>query len=91
MTQNDFVIKVCNFSIKAILNYLEKFKLLDTTITYDLAVKTYTNIGFQIFEEYTNCIKNGNLNKAITLFFMTYMIMVILFLISWTPIFCLLN
>ena len=64
-----FVVKVCNMSIKAMLNYLEKFKLLDYKITMDVAISTCTNIGFQTFEDYTNKIKNHELCDAITLFY----------------------
>lgn len=65
----DFVIKVCNLSIKAMLNYLEKFKLLNEIITLDLAINTCTNIGFQTFEEFTYKLKNHKLNDAINIFY----------------------
>ena len=64
-----FVIKVCNLSIKAMLNYLEKFKLLNENITLDLAIKTCTNIGFQTFEDYTNKLRCKLLNDAISIFY----------------------
>ena len=65
----DFVVKVCNLSIKAMLNYLEKFKLLKEKVTYEVAVNTCTNIGFQTFEDYTYKLKNNSLNDAINLFY----------------------
>ena len=60
-----FIINVCNFSIKAMLNYLEKFKLLQQKITLELVMKLCTNIGFQIFETYTTHIRNDNIHDAI--------------------------
>jgi hypothetical protein len=33
---------------------MEKFKLLNQKITYNLAVQLCSNISFLIFEEYTN-------------------------------------
>ncbi len=65
----DFIIKVCNLSIKAMLNYLEKFKLLNQIVTLDLAINTCTNIGFQTFEEYTHKLKNHKLTDAINIFY----------------------
>ena len=51
------------------LNYLEKFKLLDYKITLDVAINTCTNIGFQTFEDYTYKIKNHQLYDAISVFY----------------------
>ena len=65
----EFILQTCNFSIKAMLNYLEKFKLLDQDVTLDLAIQTCTNIGFKIFESYTDYIRNGNLHEAIMLLY----------------------
>ena len=51
---------------------MEKFKLLNQKVTFDLAMKLCTNISFLLFEEYTQHIKNGNLKEAITLIYNIY-------------------
>jgi len=50
----NFIINVSNNTVKILINYMEKFKLLDQKITYNLAVQLCSNISFLIFEEYTN-------------------------------------
>lgn len=65
----NFVIDICKLSIKAMLNYLEKFKLINEEITLDLALKTCTNIGFHIFENYIEKIKNKKIHDAIMLLY----------------------
>ena len=32
----DYIIHLCNFSVRILINYLEKFKLMNTTITMDI-------------------------------------------------------
>ena len=51
---------------------MEKFKLLNTEITYDLAVNVCTNISFSTFQIYTEYLKNKNLNEAIKLMISVY-------------------
>jgi len=47
---NKIMLKI---SVRTLINYLEKIKLIDQEITYDLANKICTNISFHRFEEYT--------------------------------------
>jgi len=68
----DFIINVSNNTIKILINYMEKFKLLDEQITLEIAVKLCSNISFYIFEEYTKLIKQHNLEKAIFLMYDLY-------------------
>ena len=68
----EFIVQVCNFSIKAMLNYLEKFKLLQEKITLELVMKICTNIGFQIFENYTTHLRNDRLHEAIIVLYDLY-------------------
>ena len=42
---------ICNNSIRLLINYMEKFKLLNINITE--TDKEYTNISFYEFEKYT--------------------------------------
>ena len=57
----DFVINISNGTVKIIINYLEKFKLLTEKITLNLAIQLCSNISFLNFEEYTNYILHKNL------------------------------
>lgn len=68
----DFIINVSNNTIKILINYMEKFKLLGEKITLDIAVKLCSNISFYTFEEYTKLIKQQNLEKAIFLMYDLY-------------------
>ena len=49
----DFIVNICNNSIRLIINYLEKFSLLDKKINLDIAKKICTNISYCDFEKYT--------------------------------------
>ena len=51
---------------------MEKFKLLNQKITYELAVQLCTNISFITFEEYNTLLKNNKLNEAIKLIYQIY-------------------
>lgn len=67
-----FVLSLCNRSVRVLLNYLEKFKLLDMPITFDLADSICTSISFKLFAEYTNMVIYGELNKAIDILYSIY-------------------
>ena len=67
-----FILNVCNNSAKILINYMEKFKLLNQHITIELANNVCTNISFHIFQEYTQSIKDKNLPKAIKIFYNLY-------------------
>jgi DNA polymerase III delta prime subunit len=63
----NFIINVSNNTVKILINYMEKFKLLNQKITYNLAVQLCSNISFLIFEEYTKFILEKDLKQAIHL------------------------
>jgi len=66
----DFIISISNKSVRIIVNYLEKFKLLNRTITIELANQICTNISFYEFNEFTSICKNEkDLRKAINLIY----------------------
>ena len=67
-----FILDICNNTAKILINYMEKFKLLNKEITYDLAVNVCTNISFSTFQIYTEYLKNKNLNEAIKLMISVY-------------------
>jgi DNA polymerase III delta prime subunit len=67
---SDFIISVSNKSIRIIINYLEKFKLLDQDITLELANQVCTNISFFEFNQYTAiCKEEKDLRKAVALIY----------------------
>lgn len=93
----NFVISICNNSVRILINYLEKFKLINKTINLDIATTSCTNIPFKEFEKFTTYCKlgnNENLHNALqiikNLFDMGYSVMDILdsyfLFIKTTPI-----
>ena len=65
-----FILSISNNSVRILINYLEKFKLLAKTITLDIAISVCTNISFRDFENYTNICKNEkNLHSAIPILY----------------------
>jgi DNA polymerase III delta prime subunit len=68
----DFIINISNNTVKILINYMEKFKLLNEHITLKLAVSLCSNISFFLFEEYTLLIKNNKLKEAIDLIYDIY-------------------
>ena len=68
----NFILNVCNNTAKILINYMEKFKLLDEPITLELATNVCTNISFFTFEEYTQMLKNDHLDTAIKLMYSIY-------------------
>ena len=65
----NFIINISNNNVKTIVNYMEKFKLLNQPITLDLAIQLCSNISFLTFQEYTNKILNSDLLNAIQLIY----------------------
>ena len=61
----NFIVNISNNTSKIIVNYIEKFKLINRKITLNLAIQLCSNISFLIFEEYTHFVLNQNLNQAI--------------------------
>ena len=69
----NFIISISNNSIRTIINYLEKFKLLSMNITEDIAKTICTNICYDDFVKYTKLCKNKiNLTEAIKLIYGIY-------------------
>jgi len=66
---DEFVLTVSNGSIRILLNYLEKFKIMNEPITFELVNNVCTNISFAIFEQYTSAILQCNLKEAVCIFY----------------------
>ena len=52
-SSEEFILNICNNSIRLLINYMEKFKLLDINITETRVKEICTNISFYEFEKYT--------------------------------------
>ena len=64
----EFILNICNNSIRLLINYMEKFKLLNINITETRVKEICTNISFYEFEKYTNeWYVNKDLQNAITI------------------------
>ncbi|MDA9216511.1 AAA family ATPase [bacterium] len=62
-----FILDWCNNSVRILVNYLEKFKLIDKQINLKLAYILCSNISYTEFENYTISCINGDLIKAINI------------------------
>jgi DNA polymerase III gamma/tau subunit len=68
----EFIINISNNTVKILISYMEKFKLLNEKITLDLAKQLCSNISFYTFEDYTKLIKNNELTCAIKIIYELY-------------------
>lgn len=67
-----FIVNISNNTVKIVINYMEKFKLLNQKITLKLAIQLCSNISFLTFDEYTNFILNSELISAIKIIYELY-------------------
>ena len=66
----DFILHTCNNSLRLLINYTEKFKLLNIPITLALSKEICTNLSFYDFEKYTTAwFVNRDLKEAIKIIF----------------------
>ena len=68
----EFLLNVCNNTAKILINYMEKFKLLNEPITLELATNVCSNISLFTFEDYTQLLKDDKLHNAINLLYSIY-------------------
>ena len=63
-----FVLRVCNGSVRILINYMEKFKIIGLPISLELATQLCTNISFSVFEKYTrDCLcKSTSISQCIS-------------------------
>ena len=66
---DNFVLTVSNGSIRILLNYLEKFKILNEPINFNLVNNVCTNISFVIFEKYTTNLLQSKLKESVQIFY----------------------
>jgi DNA polymerase III delta prime subunit len=67
-----FILAISNNSIRIMINYLEKIKLINKPININLALDICSNIRFDILEKYTTFCLNKNLTKAVLLIYNIY-------------------
>lgn len=67
-----FIVNISNHSIKVLINYMEKFKLLGQPITLDIANQLCSNISFLTFESYTRFVLQQDLIQAIRIIYDVY-------------------
>lgn len=65
----EFILNISNGSAKILINFLEKIKLLNIPIDFEIANNICSNISFLIFKEYTNYILENNIVDAIKLIY----------------------
>lgn len=68
----EFMINISNASINIIINYMDKFKLINKNIDIGLICQLCSNIDFGIFEKYTTHIINKELVLACDLIYDIY-------------------
>jgi len=66
----NLILNICNNSVRQLINYLEKFKLLNTPIDSKMVKDICTNISFYEFEKYTNnWLKKKDIHSAVDVIF----------------------
>ena len=66
----EYLLSICNHSIRNMMNYLEKIYILDeSTISLETCKLVCSNISFQHFENYIEALQNHELYKAIRIFY----------------------
>lgn len=68
----DFILDISNNSIRILINYMEKFKLLNQQINNNIVNKLCTNINFSDFDKYLNFCISNNLEKAVDIIMNIY-------------------
>jgi DNA polymerase III delta prime subunit len=68
----DFILTISNGSVNVVINYLEKFKLINKPIDIKTAHSLCSNIGFIVFEEYTQLVITNKLVLALRLLYNIY-------------------
>tara|TARA_Y100000389_G_scaffold189828_1_gene213990 strand:- start:1215 stop:2186 length:972 start_codon:yes stop_codon:yes gene_type:complete len=62
-----FIVKMCNGSIRTLINYLEKFRLIGEYITPEIASSACTNIAFSDLFKFTDYCREGMRDEAFSI------------------------
>jgi DNA polymerase III delta prime subunit len=68
----EYLLSICNHSVRVVVNYLEKLLLLGDPITLELCKQICSNISFQHFENYISLLKERKLVEAIHILYDIY-------------------
>jgi replication factor C subunit 3/5 len=68
----EYILTIANYSIRNMINNLEKIYILDCHIDINNCKKICTNISFQLFETYIEKLKNGDLYECIQILYGIY-------------------
>tara|TARA_B110000003_G_scaffold267396_1_gene295563 strand:- start:2806 stop:3777 length:972 start_codon:yes stop_codon:yes gene_type:complete len=66
------LLNICDYSIRKLLSYIEKFKLLNKKIDMKNVKMICNNISFHDFENYTSALLNKDIEKAKTIIYSLY-------------------
>ena len=69
---NSLILQICDNSVRQLINYLEKFKLLNKKITKDDVKEICTNISFHELENYTKYWIKKNFQKSLKIIIKIY-------------------
>lgn len=67
-----FILNLCGYNAKTLMNYLEKCKLIQQPIDFTVATNICTNINFTMFEQYIQLLRNNELSSAIQFIYNIY-------------------
>lgn len=65
----EYLLSICNNSIRTIINHIEKLYILDQPITVPLCKRVCSNISFQHFDEYIDAYNEKDLRKGIQILY----------------------
>lgn len=64
-----YLLSICNNSVRTIINYIEKLYILDEPITLNLCKTVCSNISFQHFEKYIDAFERKDLKSGIKILY----------------------
>ena len=66
---DEFILSICNNSVRILINYLEKIRIINCYVDMEMVHKLCTNISYTIFDNYTNCVINKKLTDGIKILY----------------------
>ena len=66
------MLNICDYSIRKLLSYIEKFKLLNTKIDMKNVKTICNNISFHDFENYTKALLNNDFKQSRQIIYSLY-------------------
>ena len=65
----EYLLKISNYSIRCLINNIEKIYMLDMHVDYEKCKQICSNINLQLFDEYLEALKKKELIHAISIFY----------------------